>query len=63
MFTGIVQALGTVCGTESRDGDLVIEIEAQSLGDVVIDVGDSVAVNGVCLTAVRQLDQKLLLEV
>ena len=63
MFTGIVQALGTVCGTESRDGDLVIEIEAQSLGDVVIEIGDSVAVNGVCLTAVRQLGQKLLFDV
>jgi riboflavin synthase len=49
MFTGLVQELGTVASAD-RTGDglhLVVEGEvARELGE-----GDSVAVNGVCLTA------------
>ncbi|MDR0359269.1 MAG: riboflavin synthase [bacterium] len=47
MFTGIVRALGRV--TEARAGHL--GIEAQALA-AQFALGDSVAVNGVCLTVV-----------
>lgn len=47
MFTGIVRALGRV--TEARAGHLGIEAEALA---AQFALGDSVAVNGVCLTVV-----------
>lgn len=52
MFTGIIQAVGHVAAREARGSDarLVIEAAALDLGDVAI--GDSIAVAGVCLTAV-----------
>lgn len=54
MFTGIVEAKGEVSGFESRGGDLRLRIRtggAFDLGDV--QLGDSIATNGVCLTVVE----------
>lgn len=49
MFTGIVQALGTVRRINRKGQDAVVEIEGGlDLGDVRL--GDSIAVNGTCLT-------------
>lgn len=52
MFTGIVQAVGRIVTREVRGADARLEIDATTLvlGDVAI--GDSIAVAGVCLTAV-----------
>jgi riboflavin synthase len=52
MFTGIVQAVGRITTREARGADARIVIDAATLdlGDVAI--GDSIAVGGVCLTAV-----------
>lgn len=52
MFTGIIQAVGEVADLQSRGGDVRLRIRAGrlDLGDVAL--GDSIAVNGVCLTAV-----------
>jgi riboflavin synthase len=52
MFTGIVQAVGQVVATQAREGGvrLTLETGTLDLGDVA--PGDSIAVNGVCLTAV-----------
>ena len=52
MFTGIVVDQGTVVRARARRGSLDLEIEAPRIAREV-HVGDSVAVNGVCLTAVR----------
>ncbi|MGH2751169.1 MAG: riboflavin synthase [Actinomycetota bacterium] len=52
MFTGIVTSLGTVKRARNRAGSLDLEIEAGKLARDV-EVGDSVSVNGVCLTAIR----------
>jgi riboflavin synthase len=52
MFTGIVVDQGTVARARARRGSLDLEIEAPRIARDVA-VGDSVAVNGVCLTAVR----------
>lgn len=51
MFTGIVERLGTVAGVSDREGLRRITIDAGPLGEGM-SVGDSIAVNGVCLTAV-----------
>jgi riboflavin synthase len=52
MFSGIVEAIGTVGGMmPTDDGGLRVRIETP-LGQA-LTVGDSLAVNGVCLTVVR----------
>ncbi len=53
MFTGIVQAKGRIAAAMPRGGDLRLAIEASSLGLTDVAVGDSIAVSGVCLTAVE----------
>jgi riboflavin synthase len=52
MFTGIVQGRGSVLALEPRGGDVRLRIDG---GDGLRDLrpGDSVAVNGVCLTALE----------
>lgn len=52
MFTGIVIEQGTVTRTREKRGTLDLEIQAPRIAKDV-SVGDSVAVNGVCLTAVK----------
>ena len=50
MFTGIVEEMGTVKAIRKGPHSAVVEIQAQ----VVLEdlhIGDSIAVNGVCLTA------------
>ena len=53
MFTGIVEAIGSVVATEPRGGDLRLVIEAGSLALGAVRPGDSIAVNGICLTVVE----------
>lgn len=52
MFTGIIQSLGTVGDVTSHGDDLSIEIDLADLASETISIGDSIAVNGVCLTVV-----------
>jgi riboflavin synthase len=50
MFTGIVREVGRVASLEGGDGGIRLEIEApQTAADV--EIGGSVAINGICLTA------------
>lgn len=50
MFTGIVRELGRVVGADGGDGGLRLLVDAPQTARATA-VGDSVAVNGVCLTA------------
>lgn len=52
MFTGIIEALGRIVSAEPRQGDLRLRIETAELDIAAVQLGDSIAVNGVCLTAV-----------
>jgi riboflavin synthase len=52
MFTGIIQALGSVASIESKGGDIRLGIDTNDLDLSEAQPGDSIAVNGVCLTAV-----------
>ncbi len=52
MFTGIVQAIGRIEQMEAKGGDLRLRIDSGELGLGESGLGDSIAVNGVCLTAV-----------
>lgn len=51
MFTGLVEAMGTIEATEPQDGGLRLWIDAGALSAEPA-VGDSVAVDGCCLTVV-----------
>jgi riboflavin synthase len=50
MFTGIIEELGRVTSIEARGTNVRIEIEARLVTEDIHE-GDSIAVNGVCLTA------------
>jgi riboflavin synthase len=52
MFTGIIQAVGEVVAHEPKGGDVRLRINTGKLELANVKLGDSIAVNGVCLTAV-----------
>ena len=52
MFTGIIEALGTIVAAEPKSGDLRLHIKAPTLDWTDVALGDSIATNGVCLTVV-----------
>ncbi len=52
MFTGIIEELGRVREVEKRGDDARIVIEARTVTESSAD-GDSISVNGVCLTALE----------
>jgi riboflavin synthase len=53
MFTGIVAAVGRIDAVRDAGGDVEIEIDCGVLGLDDVRVGDSIAVNGCCLTVAR----------
>ncbi|MBK1695471.1 riboflavin synthase [Chromatium weissei] len=52
MFTGIIQAIGHLEQSQPRSGDVRLTINTGNLPLTGVALGDSIAVNGVCLTAV-----------
>ncbi len=52
MFTGIIEAVGTVSALQPRGGDMRVTIRTGKLDLGDVKLGDSIAVNGICLTAV-----------
>ncbi len=52
MFSGIVAALGRISKIDKREGGVRLGISAARLGMDDVAIGDSIAVNGVCLTVV-----------
>ena len=52
MFTGIIEALGKIEQVTSKGKDLVLAIQTGALDLSDVKLGDSIAVNGVCLTVV-----------
>ena len=53
MFTGIVQDIGHIQSLEARGGDLRLVIACQRLDTARLAEGDSVSVQGCCLTALE----------
>ena len=51
MFTGIIQSVGQIDDISPEGDDVKLRIHANQLGLDDVAVGDSIAVNGVCLTA------------
>lgn len=54
MFTGIIEAVGSIRRVEPRGGDLRLTVAVGKLDMSDVKLGDSIATNGVCLTVVEQ---------
>ena len=57
MFTGLIEEVGALQRTEKVPGGLRFEIGSPQLAGE-LTVGDSVAVNGVCLTVTRHTNHR-----
>ncbi|MBC7697545.1 MAG: riboflavin synthase [Bacteroidia bacterium] len=56
MFTGIIQTIGQIEHTTPMGEDVKLSILCEGLGMQDVIIGDSIAVNGVCLTAISLSD-------
>ncbi len=64
MFTGIIQAVGTLQAQQPVGGDLRLQINTGSrLDNTKLSPGDSIAVQGVCLTVVELSDDSFYADV
>jgi riboflavin synthase len=52
MFTGLIEAVGTLGAAEARGGDLRLRVDCAPLPGEPLALGESIAVSGVCLTVV-----------
>ncbi|MDX1725275.1 MAG: riboflavin synthase [Pseudomonas sp.] len=52
MFTGIIESIGSIRALTPRGGDVRVHVATGKLDLGDVKLGDSIAVNGVCLTAV-----------
>lgn len=50
MFTGIIQSIGRIAALTPQGGDVRLKVAAGKLDMAKVALGDSIAVNGVCLT-------------
>ena len=53
MFTGIIEAVGTIAAMQNQQGDIRLRIQTGDLDLGDVKLGDSIATNGVCLTVVE----------
>lgn len=53
MFTGIIESTGKILALQPRNGDCLLQISSLDLDMSDVSLGDSIAVNGVCLTVIK----------
>ena len=63
MFTGIVESIGTITATTPIGGDVRIVVSAPDFTSRTIDLGDSIAINGACLTVIERYGDRLSFDV
>jgi len=63
VFTGIVRAKGRIGSVERRGGDLRMTVRSPELDWSGFGIGESIAVNGVCLTAVAYTKDAFIADV
>lgn len=63
MFTGIIEAVGKIESIQKQSGDAKIKINVGHLDMSDVNLGDSIACNGVCLTAIEFSDHFYLADV
>lgn len=52
MFTGIIEAVGTIISAQQTSGDVRLQIHAGLLDMADVKLGDSIATSGICLTVI-----------
>jgi len=63
MFTGIVESIGQVTAVEPVSGDVRITVSAPDFTSRSIELGDSIAINGACLTVIKRQGDELSFDV
>ncbi len=63
MFTGIIAALGKIKRMQATGGDMRLEIDTAALDMSDVHIGDSIAVNGVCLTVIERAQSSFVADV
>jgi riboflavin synthase len=63
MFTGIIETTGVIETAESTEANLKLTIAAPKLGLHQVAIGDSIAVNGCCLTVVAKTQENFTVDV
>ncbi len=56
MFTGIIKAKGSITAMQQQGGDVRMTVSSDGLPWSDFEIGESISVNGVCLTAVALHD-------
>lgn len=63
MFTGIIETIGEITASKKVRGDVTITVSAPAYAERDIALGDSIALNGVCLTVVERVNDLLSFDV
>lgn len=63
MFTGIIEAIGEIKRIEQQQGDVRLTVATAGLDLNDAQLGDSIAVNGVCLTAIELTSAQFVADV
>ena len=63
MFSGIIESTGRIAAIEDHAGDKRLSIHADILDLADVKTGDSIAVNGVCLTVTGCSDKQFAVDV
>ena len=63
MFTGIIQSVGKVVSKQQKQGDYHFVIQTNFPDMSEVEIGDSIACNGVCLTVTTINDDKISVDV
>lgn len=63
MFTGIIEATGSISQLSRKGGDLIVTVQSAMLDFSDVKLGDSIATNGVCLTVTALSGQSFTADV
>ncbi len=63
MFSGMIADVGRIAAVTERDGGLRVEIATKLLDLSDVQIGDSIAVNGACLTVIECVADKFSVDV
>lgn len=63
MFTGIIQSVGHIYNKQEKNGDFQFIIDSQFKDMSDVQLGDSIAMNGVCLTVTSIDETKVTVDV
>jgi len=63
MFTGIIETMGKIASLEQVGGDLRAQIQSEDMDFGDVQIGDSICVSGVCLTAVTVAENSFTVDI